>query len=425
MAILGIDHETISTIIRDNFTPSSEILTPERLFGRERALTSVSRALNSNGRSVFIYGDRGVGKSSLALTAANLITSSEHRPIRVLCGRDDTFGKVIRAIGNACVNVSQRVQNVPKRAQASVSVFGVGGSYSGGETSKVDIPLPESLNDSLDIMRFALEKRSSGTFVVIIDEMERIDSDREREKFAEFIKNIPEIDNRIKFIFCGIASTLEELVGEHPSAGRMLEPVKLDRISHSELWNIIETVAKTLNVEIEREALIQISRISDGFPTYVHLIGDSLFWSVFDDPEHISTVRSRHFRQGINGALERSDATLKSQYDKATLKTKNTYDYEEVLWALADTSSDKRQFTEIYDYSYKKIVIQRPERTLLSKEVFNNRLHSLRKDGHGRVVVNKGAGWFAFRENIMRGYVRLKAYEKGLQLGRDHAMKNV
>jgi Cdc6-like AAA superfamily ATPase len=424
MAIAGIDQDTISKIIRDNLTPSSEITTPERLFGRERALKDVTRALNSNGRSVFIHGDRGVGKSSVALTAATLITDSSMTPIRVMCGKEDTFAKVIRSIGNACLTVAQRIESPAKAFQVGLSILGSGGSFNPGERSRVEIPLPDSLNDALDIIRFALEKRQ-GQFVVVIDEMERIASEGEREKFAEFIKNIPALEPRVKFIFCGIAATLTELVGEHPSAGRILEPVKLERLRHNELWQIIEVVAKNLNIEIESEALIQISRISDGFPTYVHLIGDSMFWSVFDDSEIVSAVKVRHFREGITGALQRSDATLRAQYEKATMKTKNTQDYEEALWALADTSSDWRQLTEIYDSSYKKIMLQRSGRTMLAKETLNTRFHSLRKDGHGRVVVNKGAGWFAFRENIIRGYVRLKAQEQGIQLGRDNAMRNV
>jgi Cdc6-like AAA superfamily ATPase len=425
MTMRDVDYEKISKVIRDNLTPSSEITTPERLFGREQALTNVRRALNSMGRPVFIYGDRGIGKSSVALTAAYLATDSSLTPIRVLCSKDDSFAKVVRSIGNACVNVSQRIESAIQPSQTGVNVFGVGASFTPTQVARVDIPLPESLNDALDIIRFVLEKRPIGNFVVLVDEMERIESAREREKFAEFIKNISTIDSRIKFIFCGISSTLEELVGEHPSAGRILEAIKLERLAHNNLWQIIEVVAEALNLEIENEALVQISRISDGFPTYVHLIGDSMFWSVFDDAELQSVVKVRHFRDGIHGALRRSDATLKALYEKATLKTKNTVDYEEVLWALADTSSDKRQVSDIYENSYKRVMHQRVGRTALSKEVFNTRLHSLRRDGHGRIVVNKGAGWFGFRENIIRGYVRLKAHEQEVHLGRDHAMRNV
>jgi len=72
--------------------------------GREKTLT-IDRAFSSPGRQVFIYGDRGVGKTSLAQTAANLHTGVENLPIYVMCGRTNNFGQMIQAIGNAIVPV--------------------------------------------------------------------------------------------------------------------------------------------------------------------------------------------------------------------------------------------------------------------------------------------------------------------------------
>jgi hypothetical protein len=103
----------------------------------------------------------------------------------------------------------------------------------------------------------------------------------------------------------------------------------------------------------------------------------------------------------------------------ATRKTKNTDDYEEALWALADKTSDRRQLTNIYDVSYTKVMAKRPRRPKLSKEKLNQRLLSLKKDSHGNIVVGYGSGWFSFRENIMRGYVRLDAENKDIPIGVD------
>ena len=110
-------------------------------------------------------------------------------------------------------------------------------------------------------------------------------------------------------------------------------------------------------------------------------------------------------------------AVLRNQYYLATKKTKNTENYEEALWALADKTSDRRQLTNIYDVSYSKIMAKRPLRQKLTKEKLNQKLLSLRKESHGNIVVGYGSGWFSFRENIMRGYVRLDAENKGIPIG--------
>ncbi len=251
--------------------------------------------------------------------------------------------------------------------------------------------------------------------------MERLGSGVDREKFAEFIKNIPELGSGVRFIFCGIAQDVTDLLESHPSAGRILETIKLERLHHSDLWKILTVAAEKLGVEIQRETLIRISQVSDGFPHYVHLIGESLFWSMFDDGNIVAKSDAPHYKAAIEGAINRTEATLRTQYDKATHKTRNTEDYEEALWALADSTSDKRQVTEIYQTSYKWLMGKRPNRKELSREQLNQRYLSLRKDSHGRIVAGYGSGWFAFRENIMRGYVRLRAESNGIDLGRHHS----
>jgi Cdc6-like AAA superfamily ATPase len=418
MAIQGMTDELLKDVLAENLTPSKSIQTPERLFGRSKNLTAIDRALSSPGRQIFIYGDRGVGKTSLALTAAHLHTDSDLAPIQVMCGRYSTFAEVIQAVGNATVPVEKRMAEKSSGGGFNFNLpGGVGGvGYTKPTRTGGAITAPASLNDALDIVRLVASK-ANGKQVIVVDEMERIESPDEKDKFAEFIKNIPELSDNIRFIFCGIGHDLTELLQAHASAGRILETIKLERLHHSDLWQIITAAADKLNVAVQRDALIRIGQISDGFPHYVHLIGESLFWKMFDDPEVVSVSDASHFKAGIEGALQRTEAILRAQYEKATQKTRNTADYEESLWALADSTSDRRQISEVYETSYSRILAKRG-RVRLARDTLNQRYLSLRKESHGRIVVGFGSGWFAFRENIMRGYVRLRAEHEGIDLGR-------
>jgi uncharacterized protein len=289
--------------------------------------------------------------------------------------------------------------------------------YSAASRAQTTINPPQTLNDAFDIVRYVASQRN-GTTIIIVDEMETIESETERQKFAEFIKNLPEIQENVRFVFCGIAQDVTELLQAHPSAGRILENIKLEPLHHSDLWKILTAVAEKLSVEVQQEALIRIGQISDGFPHYVHLIGESLFWSMFDDTDPVKKSNAAHFKAGVEGALHRTEPTLRAQYDKAIHKTRNTDDYEEALWALADSTSDRRQITEIFSSSYSWIIAKRPNRRRMAREQLNQRYLSLRKESHGRIVAGFGSGWFAFRENIMRGYVRLRAEAKGINLGK-------
>lgn len=55
----------------------------------------------------------------------------------------------------------------------------------------------------------------------------------------------------------------------------------------------------------------------------------------------------------------------------------------------------------------------------MTKGQFYNRMNSLKTERHGNILTAKGAGWYEFTENIVRGYVSLKAESEGVQLGRE------
>jgi Cdc6-like AAA superfamily ATPase len=249
MTIRGMTDDQLKEILAENLTPSKSIQTPEKLFGRTKNLTAIDRALSSPGRQIFIHGDRGVGKTSLALTAAFLHTDSHVAPIQVMCGRYSSFADVIQAIGNATIPVEKRMAERASGGGFNLNLpGGVGGvGYTKPTKTGGLISAPNSLNDALDIIRLVSSK-ANGKQVVVIDEMERIESADEKDKFAEFIKNIPELSDNVRFIFCGIGQDLTELLQAHASASRILETIKLERLHHSDLWQIITAVADKLNV---------------------------------------------------------------------------------------------------------------------------------------------------------------------------------
>jgi len=418
MSIQGVSEEQFKEILRQNLTPSTSVKTPERLYGRDKNLLTISKSLNSPGRQIFIYGDRGVGKTSLAMTTAQLHTSATRKMIYVICENETTFSGVIQAIANSTIRIEDRIEKPAAGQSAGFNIMGNGININKGTPRTASIASPNTINDALDLIKYVARK-GVGKQIVVVDEMERIRNTAEKEKFAEFIKNLAEIEEDINFVFCGIASDINEIIGSHPSAGRILEPIKLERLNHTDLWQIINGVASKLQISIEREYLIRISQISDGFPHFVHLIGESMFWSLFESSEVCNSIRIDDFQSGINGALQRAEPTLRIQYDKATKKTRLSEDYQEVLWALADTTSDTRQVSEVYEASYRRIMKQRHHRSELTRVQFNQRLLSLKSDGHGEILTWFGSGWYGFREKMMRGYARLNAQKAGIELGRD------
>ncbi len=421
MTIPCCDQEKLKEVLSQRLTPSAHITTPERLFGRAQRLTQIERAFNSPGRHIFIYGDRGIGKTSLALTAAYLHQDTSEEPIYVLASENSTFSDIMLAVGNNALPLKERMETIGSPISLSGGIPGLGNaSYTGKTQATASFGPPKDINEATNIIRYINSRRKSAT-VVVIDELERIKSPEEKIRIAEFVNSISSVQDQTKFIFSGIGTTVEDLLGNHPSAARKLEAIELTPISHDELWNIIQSVANEIDVGVNKEFLIRSSILSDGFPHYVHLIAESLFWAMHDDPETCNKPTHEHFKAAIKGTLERTDVEHKSAYRIATQKTKNTLEYEMALWSLADKTETQRQISSIYEESYKRLAKDVEDHTPMKKNTLNQRLLNLRKETHGHVVVGYGSGWFAFRENIMRGYVRLLAEDRGIFLARDLA----
>jgi Cdc6-like AAA superfamily ATPase len=98
MTLDRIAEEKFAQIMGRVLSPSRAIESPELLKGRDDQLREIRRAWYQGGRQIFIYGYRGVGKTSLAQTAAHQHQSSEGVPIRVICEQDTTFYRVVHDI---------------------------------------------------------------------------------------------------------------------------------------------------------------------------------------------------------------------------------------------------------------------------------------------------------------------------------------
>lgn len=407
-----MDEGIFREVLKKNLSSSQAIASPQHLKGRAKNLVQIDRAFNSPGKHVFIYGDRGVGKTSLAQTAASLHQSSDAAPLQVGCG-GPSFLATVRDVVKQGVHQGDLLSQRKTEHKLKAGVLGFGYDITRNLTSGV-VPQIETVNDAVQLLKLVAATHSKNP-VIIFDEFDQIPDDTQRKVCADLIKQVSDQRVNVRFILCGIGTSLEELIGVHLSTGRYLSPVELDRLTHDARWEIVTSAASALGVTISYPQCIRIGQISDGFPSYVHLIAEQILWSMYDDLASTGHCTQAQFDEGVRRAVAEAETTLKIIYAKATQKYSD--DYEEVLWAIADDSLLRRQTTDIYEKSYLRIMSERPHRKKLSKPQFSGRLNNLKAAPHGAIIVGKGAGWYEFRENIVRGYVRLKAETAGVQIG--------
>jgi hypothetical protein len=68
--IEGYSEEEFGSTVHAHVRPSEPISSIELLKGRHKELEEIRRALFAKDRHMFIYGDRGIGKSSLGSSHA-------------------------------------------------------------------------------------------------------------------------------------------------------------------------------------------------------------------------------------------------------------------------------------------------------------------------------------------------------------------
>ncbi|MCR4458599.1 AAA family ATPase [Pseudescherichia sp. L3] len=419
MAIAGCDFTTFATKLNEVLTLSVPVRTPEKLFGREKQLETIQLALHSPGRHVFIYGDRGVGKTSLAHTAASLIQSSDNRPITVSCDHDSTLESVIESV------ISQAILRMPMEQYKTSTTFGVNipivkaeARFDKVNTSRIRPVI--NMASAVEALNYLTESYSKKT-VVVIDEFDLIRSEEQRSRFGVLLKQLSDGDVPVRIIFTGIGQSLSDLIGGHLSSQRQIEQIDLDRLHWTGRKRIVDSAFEYFGVDIPAEIADRICALSDGFPYYVHLMCSKLLHECYMADEVVGTVTRELFLASLDASVLSAEETLRSCYEAATCRDEHMH---HILWAMAEGADLNRMKDHIIT-SYIQVMKHLSIEPLTQKN-FDSRFARLRKENHGSILchalVGKDGvrpGWFRFRENMIRGFVRMQAEKCGIVLDFD------
>lgn len=413
MSLSNYDIRTFGKTLAELVFPARPIHSIEHLFGRQKELERIEEALFASGRHIFIFGERGVGKSSLAATAANQYQSSDSEYLDVSCSPDSTFADVIANIAYQAISAS-RINNVINKNKSGLKL-----KFLQLEKAK-DIKLNDlhseirSLLDAVEILR-EVSLIHSDSPIVVIDEFDRMEDARERALFADLLKHLGDKRIGIKFIFTGVASTIDALLGAHQSAIRQLETIELPKLSWDARWQIVTDVMEEFNLEIDKEILIRIAAVSDGYPYYVHLITEKLMWHLYRKDKQVTKISKEDYHSAIREAINSISAELKRPYEKAI--SQRTGDYEEVLWSTADSEWLDRYLKDMFS-SYEYIIEKTNKSTSLNYTKYSTRIRNLKTESCGSILEAhpKKKGMYSYREKMLRGYVRMQAEAHGIEL---------
>lgn len=238
------------------FHPSTPTRDRALFAGREDTLTTLIEALEVQKLHVVVYGDRGLGKTSLLHIVSQLAGEGGYLVSYASCGSDSSFDTVFRQVAAA----------VPLRhhARADPALTGSDESFAGLLT---DAPL--------DVPRVAdlLGRIQGARLLILLDEFDRAQSDRFRLQVAELVKALSDSAAGVQLVIAGVASNLNELIRHIPSIRRNVIGLPLEPMLDEEVRAVVARGAERSGLSFAPDAADRLVASSNGSPYLANLLG--------------------------------------------------------------------------------------------------------------------------------------------------------
>ncbi|MEA2642728.1 MAG: hypothetical protein QOF51_4122 [Chloroflexota bacterium] len=279
--------------------------------------------IGQTGQHAVVYGERGVGKTSMAATMTDIL-SGHVLAARVNCDVTDTFGTLWhKALDEIqLMKETQGAGFTAEKRQAFVSAAGA---------------LPEANSVTPNDVRRVLTM--VGKVGLFFDEFDRLEDLRAKTLFADTIKGLSDHLVPATVVLVGVADTVEELIAEHRSVERALAQIHMPRMSVNELAEIVHRLeTDDIDMVIDSDATEHITRLSQGLPHYTHLLTQNAAMAAVDRGDRHITMGD--VRTAMRWAIDKSQESVTASYHRATFSPRRTL-YAEVLLACALLKGDE------------------------------------------------------------------------------------
>lgn len=381
------ERRLLASGVRDIFTPHTPI-NHENLFrGRIVEVTQILSTLNTPGQHVLLYGDRGVGKSSLAnIASKKLINITGNKLIIKRCSKSDNFSSLFDDLLMEC-GVDASLINQQQVNSLTLKPIEIS-----------DTKTKDGYFNKLNSPSWICNKVKDENVLMLIDEFDSIQNIEDKHKVAELIKLLSDSNSKCKLFVVGIAESAEELTAGHPSLQRCLKEIKLNKMSNRELTEIITNGSFQLRLNFSRDAKFRIIRLSSGYPHFTHLL--ALKAAELAIINEIANVDLNILDEAIEKSISDCENSLRQSYEETIQSSSTMHIYRKVLYATALCSDIIRSsdIRFIYNIIFDDEITQQRLNQYLSKLVSNSNDKILRR-------LTKGV--YRFSDPRMSSYIRL------------------
>lgn len=395
----GIDLRKLAILSRV-FTPSAPVQDRKIFAGRQEQLTACLEVIFQPGAHAILYGERGVGKTSVANIIRLILDSQGILVVKRSCDSQDTLESIWKKVFS-CIPIAQEfARPIGFTGNIAIQTEEVPLSSLLSETELAYTPqtVLESLEDAPQPL------------VIILDEFDRLGEGFDYQIFADILKTLSDDLPDITLMIVGVGDTITDLIREHASLERNLKQISLPVMTGDELSAILENGLSELGMTMEPAVINKIIEYSCGYPHYIHLLAYHSCKAALS--HNVTRVTASHLGIAIRKSIAESHESLRQAYQKATLATKHNI-YKEVLWACAITPMDENGTFQAKD-------LEGPLSSILGNQVnvteFTYHLSKLCGNERGNILIPLGVQQrhrYKFRDPLMTAFVRLSMHAQG------------
>lgn len=239
------------------YTPSQPV-TDRRMFaGRTGVLTTLIRSIEDQRLHAVIYGERGIGKTSLLHILSQAARDARYIVIYLSCGANSNFDDSFRALAGGIPLLYHRDYGPtsPRSEQGATFADLLG-------------PDPVPVRMASDI----LAKVTGTRVLVVLDEFDRCESAEFRQNIAELLKNLSDRSVRVQLVIAGVADNLTELVEHIPSIERNIFALQVPRMTSAEVRRLVTNGEAHSGLHFAEIAIDLIVTAAGGLPYLASLL---------------------------------------------------------------------------------------------------------------------------------------------------------
>lgn len=239
------------------FTPAQPVTERKRFAGRLETLVQLISALEDKRGHVVLYGERGIGKTSLLHVLSEIARDSRYHVAYASCGGSTRFDEIFRTI----------LAEVPLIYSSSVDP--AAHDLVAGAT--LDTLLPQETFDAR-LLGDVCASITGTRLLIILDEYDRTEDLVFRHNVAELIKNLSDRAARVQLVIAGVAGNLQELVGYIPSIRRNVIGLPVPRLERREIEALIALGEREAGLTFTPAAVDRVDQLCNGSPYLVRLL---------------------------------------------------------------------------------------------------------------------------------------------------------